>query len=75
MKIITIGDCSKAETRKFYRERVIPRVPERLRGPLNFEVLYDAFGGKLAHWHDYITDYGSDFIDSLYTSHLTLISF
>ncbi|KAJ3512340.1 hypothetical protein NLJ89_g3572 [Agrocybe chaxingu] len=56
-KIITIGDCSKAETRKFYRDRVLPRVPERIRGGLNFEVLYDAFGGKLAHWHDYITDY------------------
>ena len=59
MQIITICDCSKAETRKFYRERVIPRVPERIRGSLNFEVLYDALGGKLAHWHDYITDYGS----------------
>jgi hypothetical protein len=33
--------------RKFYREKVIPRVPERIRGPLNFEALYDAFGGKL----------------------------
>ena len=33
-------------------------MPERLRGPLNFEVLYDAFGGKLAHWQDYITDFG-----------------
>ncbi|KDR77131.1 hypothetical protein GALMADRAFT_66299 [Galerina marginata CBS 339.88] len=56
-KIITIGDCSKGETRKFFRDRVLPRVPERLRGRLDFEVLYDAFGGKLAHWHDYITDY------------------
>ncbi|KAF8153053.1 hypothetical protein B0H34DRAFT_722079 [Crassisporium funariophilum] len=56
-KIITIGDCSKAETRKFYQERIIPRVPERLRRRLDFEILYDAFGGKLAHWHDYITDF------------------
>ncbi|KAF8960879.1 hypothetical protein BDZ97DRAFT_1831239 [Flammula alnicola] len=56
-KIITIGDCSKAETRKFFRERLIPRVPERIRGGLNFDHLYDAFGGKLAHWHDYVTDY------------------
>jgi len=56
-QIITIGDCSKGETRKYYRERVLPRVPERIRGHLNFETLYDAFGGKLAHWHDFITDY------------------
>ena len=59
--MITIGDCSKQETRKFYIDRILPRVPERLRGPLNFEVLYDAFGGKLAHWQDYITDFSSFF--------------
>ncbi|KAJ6588325.1 hypothetical protein B0H19DRAFT_1205842 [Mycena capillaripes] len=56
-KIITVGDCSKAETRTFFDERIIPRVPRRLRPRLNFEQLYDAFGGKLAHWHDYCTDY------------------
>jgi hypothetical protein len=58
---------------------VIPRVPERFRGPLNFEVLYDAFGGKLAHWHDYITDYGSCFIGLFIvfiylTSHMLLVN-
>ncbi|KAF8805559.1 hypothetical protein BYT27DRAFT_7104264 [Phlegmacium glaucopus] len=56
-KIITIGDCSKSEMRKFFHERIIPRVPERLRRNLIFENIYEAFGGKLAHWHDYITDY------------------
>ncbi|KAJ7764549.1 hypothetical protein DFH07DRAFT_811625 [Mycena maculata] len=56
-KIITVGDCSKAETRGFFNERILPRVPHRLRNRLNFEQLYDAFGGKLAHWHDYCTDY------------------
>ncbi|KAF9563863.1 hypothetical protein CPC08DRAFT_760631 [Agrocybe pediades] len=56
-KIITVGDCSKAETLTYFRERVLPRVPERLRRKLDFELLYEAFGGKLAHWHDYITDF------------------
>ncbi|KAJ7507182.1 hypothetical protein B0H11DRAFT_1970618 [Mycena galericulata] len=56
-KIITVGDCSKAETRAFFNERILPRVPHRLRGRLSFEQLYEAFGGKLAHWHDYCTDY------------------
>ncbi|KAJ6613599.1 hypothetical protein B0H10DRAFT_1805148 [Mycena sp. CBHHK59/15] len=56
-KIITIGDCSRAETRAFFNERILPRVPHRLRASLNFEPLYDAFGGKLAHWQDYCTDY------------------
>ncbi|KAF9045485.1 hypothetical protein BJ165DRAFT_1528347 [Panaeolus papilionaceus] len=56
-KIITVGDCSKAETRSFYRDRLLPRVPERFRHGLDFETIYEAFGGKLAHWQDYITDY------------------
>ena len=58
MQIITIGDYPKAETRKFFRERMLPNVPERLRPSLDFDKLYEAFGGKLAHWQDYITDYG-----------------
>ncbi|KAK7042466.1 hypothetical protein R3P38DRAFT_2890638 [Favolaschia claudopus] len=52
-----IGDCSKGETRAYFEERIMPRVPRRLRLRLNFEQLYDAFGGKLAHWHDFCTDY------------------
>ncbi|KAF5392750.1 hypothetical protein D9757_000843 [Collybiopsis confluens] len=56
-KVLTIGDCSKAETREFFRERIMPRVPENIRHGLNFETLYDAFGGKLVHWQDFVTDY------------------
>ncbi|KAI0357825.1 hypothetical protein OH77DRAFT_1398212 [Trametes cingulata] len=56
-KIITIGDYPKHETRRFFRERILPSVPENLRSKLDFETLYDAFGGKLAHWQDYITDF------------------
>ncbi|GBE83589.1 hypothetical protein SCP_0506440 [Sparassis crispa] len=56
-KIMTIGDYPKADVRRFFRERILPSVPEQLRGGLDFERLYDAFGGKLAHWQDYITDY------------------
>ena len=58
VKIITIGDCSKAETRVFFEERVLPRVHERLRSGLEFERLYEAFGGRLVHIQDYVTDYG-----------------
>ncbi|KAG1773659.1 hypothetical protein EV702DRAFT_570166 [Suillus placidus] len=56
-KIITVGDCTKAETRAFFVEKMLPRVPENLRASLSFDSLYDAFGGKLAHWHDYVNDY------------------
>lgn len=43
----------------FFRDHLIPRVPDRLRGRLEFEGLYEAFGGKLAHWQDFITDFGT----------------
>ncbi|KAF8208189.1 hypothetical protein K438DRAFT_1813576 [Mycena galopus ATCC 62051] len=56
-KILTIGDCSKTETRAFFNARILPRIPRRLSARLDFEQLYEAFGGKLAHWHDYCTDY------------------
>ncbi|KAG7089400.1 hypothetical protein E1B28_011088 [Marasmius oreades] len=56
-KIITIGDCSRSDTRKFFREKVLPDVPQHLRPRLDFEKLYEAFGGKLVHWQDYISDY------------------
>ncbi|KZT00177.1 uncharacterized protein LAESUDRAFT_739719 [Laetiporus sulphureus 93-53] len=56
-KIITVGDYPKADTRKYFRERILPLVPEHLRHGLDFERLYEAFGGKLAHWQDFVTDY------------------
>ncbi|KAI0037074.1 hypothetical protein K488DRAFT_39841 [Vararia minispora EC-137] len=71
-KIITIGDCSKLETRSFYERRLLPRVPETQRGSLDFERLYEAFGGRLVHWQDFITDYGtvySSFSDLQHSSH------
>ena len=57
-QVITIGDCAKAETRAYFLERLLPQVPERIRAGLDFEVLFDTFGGKLAHWQDYIAEYG-----------------
>lgn len=56
-KIITIGDYPKHDTRRYFRDEILKYVPEHLRAGLDFERLYDAFGGKLAHWQDYVTDY------------------
>ncbi|THH09697.1 hypothetical protein EW145_g1837, partial [Phellinidium pouzarii] len=56
-KIISIGDCSKTETSVYFTEKLLPGVPEALRKRLNFEILYDAFGGKLVHWADYVSDF------------------
>ncbi|KAK7683758.1 hypothetical protein QCA50_013134 [Cerrena zonata] len=56
-KILTVGDYPRVDTRKYFRERILPTVPERLRSGLQFEKLYDAFGGKVAHWQDFVADY------------------
>ncbi|KAH8112427.1 hypothetical protein DFH11DRAFT_1607573 [Phellopilus nigrolimitatus] len=45
-KIICIGDCSKAETRAYFEDRLLPSVPDGLRKKLDFEAL------------DYISDFG-----------------
>lgn len=33
-------------------------MPEGLRRTLEFDRLYEAFGGRLVHWQDYIDDFG-----------------
>jgi len=64
LQIITIGDCSKMEMRTFYLERILPRVPDNLKAGLDFERLYEAFGGRLVHWKDYVTDFGERALSS-----------
>lgn len=68
-QIITIGDYSRADIRRFFRERILPSVPERLRPGLEFEKIYEAFGGKLAHWQDYVADYGQCIPSQAQNSH------
>jgi hypothetical protein len=58
-KTLTIGDCAKAEIKEYYEERLLPEIPPTLRRSLDFEKIFDFFGGKLAHWSDYLTDYVS----------------
>ena len=48
-----------AETLTYFEERLLPGVPESLRPNLDFEAIYDAFGGKLVHWADYVTDFSA----------------
>ena len=56
-KLLTVGDCTKEEVREYYTDRLISDVPEELRGSLDFEKIYEFFGGKLAHWSDYLTEF------------------
>ena len=70
-QIISIGDCSKAETLAYFNERLHPTVPDELKDKLDFETLYDAFGGKLVHWADYIADYSERILFLMYVCSLS----
>ena len=54
---MTIGDCTKEEIEQYYNDRLLSEVPEHLRKNLKFSELHDYFGGKLAHWTDYLIEY------------------
>ena len=54
-QILTIGDCSKEETLSYFLSTIVPSLPDGLQSKLDFDVLYDAFGGKLAHINDYVS--------------------
>jgi len=56
-KVLTIGDCTKEEINEYYHDRLIQDVPSDLRKNLNFDEIHSYFGGKLAHWSDYLTEY------------------
>jgi hypothetical protein len=56
-KLLTIGDCTKDEIRTYYKERLLSDIPKSLQKPLDFDKIHDYFGGKLAHWSDYLTEY------------------
>jgi hypothetical protein len=56
-KIMSIGDTSREETSDYFQQRLLPEVPEAMRAGLDFDYLFEIFGGKLAHLSDYVTDY------------------
>jgi len=62
-KLISIGDFSKAEMRAYFRDRIQPQLatlPRNVR-PIDFESLFEAFGGRIAHWTDFMTDYSMSY--------------
>ncbi|BGP19629.1 hypothetical protein JCM10213_000086 [Rhodosporidiobolus nylandii] len=56
-QILSIGDCSKVEAARYFKDVLIPHIPEKLRGRINFEDIYKVFGGKLAHLADYVGEF------------------
>ena len=53
-QLMTIGDCSRKDTETWFKDEVVPKVPEHLQSKINFEEIYHAFGGKLSHINDYV---------------------
>ncbi|GAA5986311.1 hypothetical protein JCM5350_002977 [Sporobolomyces pararoseus] len=59
-QILSIGDCSKSEAKRFVEEVLTPHVPDKYRSKYNFGELYKVFGGKLAH----LSDFTGEFVNS-----------
>lgn len=53
-QLLTVGDCTWEDTHSYFMEQVMPSIPGYLAPRLEFEPIYDAFGGKLAHVNDYV---------------------
>lgn len=56
-QILTIGDCTKEETESYFEEQLLPKVPDELHSKINFDEIWEAFGGKLSHINDYVASW------------------
>ena len=54
-QLLTLGDCTREDTHSYFQKQIMSSVPDNLASRLDFENIYDAFGGKLAHIHDYVS--------------------
>ncbi|KWU44570.1 hypothetical protein RHOSPDRAFT_4185, partial [Rhodotorula sp. JG-1b] len=55
--ILSVGDCSKDEARRYFDELLLPHIPDKLKDKISFENVYKVFGGKLAHLSDYVGEF------------------
>ncbi|KAK5095620.1 hypothetical protein LTS08_008013 [Lithohypha guttulata] len=58
-QVLTVGDCPYEDTLRYFHERMLPTVPKRLASKLSthFDDIWNAFGGKLSHVNDYISNW------------------
>jgi hypothetical protein len=54
-QILTLGDVSKEESLGYFLDKMLPTIPPSMATSINFDELYDAFGGKLSHISDYVS--------------------
>ncbi|KAL5514895.1 hypothetical protein ACEPAG_2211 [Sanghuangporus baumii] len=67
LKIVTLADPSKLQTREYFTQNLLPSVPPFLRAQLKldkefereslFERLYELLGGRLTHWTAFMSDW------------------
>ncbi|KAL5478253.1 hypothetical protein ACEPAI_2437 [Sanghuangporus weigelae] len=67
LKIVTLADPSKPQTREYFTQNLLLSVPPSLCAQLRldkefdrenlFERLYELFGGRLTHWTDFMSDW------------------
>lgn len=80
-QIMTIGDCAEDDTRSFFQEKLLPDVPDNLKARVNFDEIYDAFGGKLSHVSDYLAAWinaegdMTPYTSAIFTQAYTLLHF
>lgn len=56
-RVLSVGDCTREETERYFRERLLPELPMHLQRELDFDEIFDVLGGKLAHWQDFVQDF------------------
>lgn len=81
-QLMTIGDCTKSETRQFFKDEIMPTVSDDLKSKVDFEEVYAAFGGKLSHISDYMSVWTNKsgqsvtpFNSAIFTQAYTLLQF
>ncbi|QDS68326.1 hypothetical protein FKW77_010692 [Venturia effusa] len=81
-QLMTIGDCTKTETRQYFKDEIMPTVPDELKSKVDFEEVYAAFGGKLSHISDYMSVWinksgrsVTPFNSAIFTQAYTLLQF
>lgn len=80
-QLMTIGDCTKDETRSYFQDELLPTIPDNLKAKINFDEIYEAFGGKLSHISDYVSAWVNadgemtPYTSAIFTQAYTLLQF
>ncbi|KAK5937605.1 hypothetical protein PMZ80_010225 [Knufia obscura] len=80
-QLLTVGDCTREDTHSYFKEHIMLSVPASLASRLEFEPIYEAFGGKLAHINNYVSAWVNadgkmtPYISAIFIQAYTLLQF